>query len=96
MLQLYNFNFLTIRSIDTINKWATRLGLVGKTGIDLPQENASLVPSEEWKLRERGERWYPGETISVAIGQGAVSVTPMALSMMMALNGLLQMRELSV
>ncbi len=71
-------------SIDTINKWATRLGLVGKTGIDLPQEKASLVPSEEWKLRERGERWYPGETISVSIGQGAVSVTPLAMAMMMA------------
>jgi penicillin-binding protein 2 len=72
------------RSIDTINKWATRLGLVGRTGIDLPQENSSLVPSTEWKLRERGERWYPGETISVAIGQGAVSVSPMAMAVMMA------------
>jgi len=70
--------------IDTINKWAARLGLVGKTGVDLPQENASLVPSSEWKLRERGERWYPGETISVAIGQSYVSVTPLALATMMA------------
>ncbi|MCR4376019.1 MAG: penicillin-binding protein 2 [Acidobacteria bacterium] len=72
------------RSIDAINKWAAKLGLVGKTGIDLPQENPSLVPSTEWKLRERGERWYPGETISVAIGQGAVSVSPMAMATMMA------------
>lgn len=72
------------KAIDTINKWAVRLGLVGKTGIDLPQENSSLVPSTEWKLRERGERWYSGETISVAIGQGAVSVSPMAMAVMMA------------
>ncbi len=72
-------------NIDTINKWAARLGLVGKTGIDLPQENASFMPSTEWAARTRPDgRWYPGETISVAIGQGAVTVSPMAMAMMMA------------
>jgi len=72
-------------SIDTINKWATRLGLVGKTGIDLPQENGSFIPNTEWAARTRSDgRWYPGETISVAIGQGAVSVSPMSMAVMMA------------
>ena len=71
--------------IDDINKWATRLGLVGKTGIDLPQESASNVPSTEWARRKRADgRWYPGETISVAIGQGAIDVSPMAMATMMA------------
>jgi penicillin-binding protein 2 len=71
--------------IDTINKWATKLGLVGKTGIDLPQENASFVASTEWAARTRPDgRWYAGETVSVAIGQGAVSVSPVAMATMMA------------
>ena len=75
-------------NIDTINKWAAKLGLVGKTGIDLPQENASFMPSTEWAARTRSDgRWYPGETISVAIGQGAVTVSPMAMAMMMATVG---------
>jgi penicillin-binding protein 2 len=71
-------------SIDTIYEYASKLGLVGKTGIDLPGERDSLVPSTEWKRRTTGEPWYPGETISVAIGQGAVSVTPLALATMAA------------
>jgi penicillin-binding protein 2 len=71
-------------SIDTIHRYAAALGLVGKTGIDLPGESESLVPSTEWKRRVRNEPWYPGETISVAIGQGAVAVTPIALATMIA------------
>ena len=70
--------------IDTIHAYAQKLGLVGTTGIDLPGENGSLVPSSEWKQKMFGEPWYPGETISVAIGQGYVSVTPLGLATMMA------------
>jgi penicillin-binding protein 2 len=70
-------------SIDAIHKYAVQLGLVGRTGIDLPNESASNVPSTAQRA-ERGERWYPGETISVAIGQGAIEVTPLALATMMA------------
>jgi len=43
-----------------------------------------LVPSTAWKREARGEPWYPGETISVAIGQGQVTVTPLSLAVMMA------------
>ena len=70
--------------VDKIYKWAEKLGLAGKTGIDLPNEQESLVPSTAWKLKRYGERWYPGETISVAIGQGQVSVTPASLAAMIA------------
>ena len=56
----------------------------GRSGIDLPNEQDSLVPSSEWKKQRTGERWYPGETISVAIGQGQNSVTPMGLAVMMS------------
>ena len=54
-----------------MHKWAEKLGLARKSGIDLPNEIESIVPSTEWKLKRTGETWYPGETISVAIGQGS-------------------------
>ena len=58
----------------------TKLGLGRKTGVDLPGEEPGLVPSEEWKERVFHQKWYPGETISVSIGQGATVVTPMQLA----------------
>jgi penicillin-binding protein 2 len=70
--------------IDTIYDYAHKLGLVGKTGIDLPGEAESIVPSTEWNQRMFKQPWYPGETISVAIGQGKVSVTPIALATMIS------------
>jgi penicillin-binding protein 2 len=53
------------------------MGLGRKTGIDLPNEEPGLIPSEEWKQRVYKASWYAGETISVSIGQGAVSITPL-------------------
>lgn len=70
--------------IDQIHKWATALGLGEFSGVDLPHEVRGLMPSSTWKRERFGEQWYPGETISVAIGQGAVSVTPLSLAVMMA------------
>ena len=66
--------------VDQIHKWSTALGLGELSGIDLPHEVQGLVPSRAWKQAAVGERWYPGETISVAIGQGQVSVTPISLA----------------
>jgi penicillin-binding protein 2 len=80
----YFYTLGSMLTIDQIHKWATRLGLGGKTGIALPHENEGLVPSTAWKLRATGEKWYPGETISVSIGQGQVSVTPISLALMMS------------
>ena len=81
---VYFYTLGNMLGVDKIHKWAEKLGLAGKTGIDLPNEQESLVPSTEWKLKRTGERWYPGETISVAIGQGQVSVTPASLAVMIA------------
>ena len=66
--------------IDTIHKYAELLGLADKTGIDLPNEVESIVPSTEWKMRTAHEKWYAGETISVGIGQGQLAVTPISLA----------------
>ncbi len=65
--------------IDRIAKYATDFGLGQKTGIDLPNEVAGIMPSEEWKIRNFKQKWFAGETISVGIGQGAIAITPVQL-----------------
>jgi penicillin-binding protein 2 len=77
---VYFYTLGKMVGVDLINKWATRLGLGVKSGIDLPNEVTGLVPSTEWKRLKLKEPWYPGETISVAIGQGQVSVTPISMA----------------
>jgi penicillin-binding protein 2 len=81
---VYFYTLGNMLGVDRIHKWGVNLGLAGKTGIDLPNEQESLVPSTEWKKRTTGEKWYAGETISVAIGQGQNAVTPASLAVMMA------------
>ena len=69
--------------IDRIATFAMQMGLGKVTGIDLPGEDPGLIPSREWKARayrtstKSAQVWYPAETLDVAIGQGAVSLTPL-------------------
>ena len=65
--------------IEKIAEHAHAFGIGELTGIDLPGERSGIMPSPEWKREARGSTWYPGETISVAIGQGAVSTTPLQI-----------------
>ena len=73
--------------IETIAAYAKQFGLGARTGVDLPAEETGLVPSPEWKRRTRGEPWYPGETVSVSIGQGFVTVTPLQMAKVIAMIG---------
>jgi penicillin-binding protein 2 len=73
-------------NIDDIAHYAEMVGYGHKTGIDLPHEADGVVPSTKWKIRNFREKWYPGETISVSIGQGATTVTP--LQMAAAIGGM--------
>ena len=66
--------------IDTIAQYGHEVGIGVKTGIDLPDEAAGVMPSTEWKLKTQHDKWYAGETISVGIGQGAIQVTPLQLA----------------
>jgi len=71
--------------IEKISHYAKILGLGEKTGIDLSGEKGGLVPDPEWKRETRNLPWYPGETISVAIGQGPLQVTPLQIAAQTAL-----------
>jgi penicillin-binding protein 2 len=77
---VYFYTIGNMTGIDKIHKWATALGLGEKSGIDLPNEVQGLVPSPEWKQQRFKEKWYAGETISVSIGQGGVSLTPVSMA----------------
>lgn len=66
--------------IDRLSYYGDKLGIGHKTGIDLPSEESGLMPSEQWVERVFHRKWYAGEAISVAIGQGAVTTTPVQLA----------------
>jgi penicillin-binding protein 2 len=66
--------------IDRIAKYARLLGLGSKTGIQLDNERAGLIPDSEWKKKTLGEEWQPGENLSNAIGQGFILTTPLQLA----------------
>jgi penicillin-binding protein 2 len=81
---VYFYNVGKLLGIDRISHYATGLGLGRRTGIDLPGEEPGLIPYEDWVERVYHHKWYPGSTISVSIGQGAVMVTPVQLARMIA------------
>ena len=66
--------------IDRLSYYGSKLGIGRRTGIDLPSEEAGLMPSAEWVERVQHRKWYAGETISVSTGQGAVTTTPLQLA----------------
>jgi penicillin-binding protein 2 len=70
--------------VDKIAKWATTLGFGQLSKIDLDGEKAGIVPSTEWAATKQHRKWYPSETISVAVGQGPLIVTPLQTAVMMA------------
>lgn len=70
--------------VDKIAHYAKMFGLGQKTGLDMGQEKAGLIPTSEWKLRRYGVPWQGGETISISIGQSFVLVTPIQIACMIS------------
>jgi penicillin-binding protein 2 len=68
--------------IDRIAHYANLLGLGVKSGIGLQSENSGLIPTSAWRENVRGEKWRTGDTVSAAIGQGFILVTPLQAAMM--------------
>ncbi|OGQ07357.1 MAG: penicillin-binding protein 2 [Deltaproteobacteria bacterium RIFCSPLOWO2_12_FULL_40_28] len=71
--------------VDGLKKYATLFNLGQKTGIDLPFEQAGLIPSEEWKMQRYKQPWVASETLSIAIGQGYDLVTPLQAATMVSM-----------
>jgi penicillin-binding protein 2 len=83
LVQSCDVYFYTIgqrMGIDVIAEFGKDLGLGKATGVELPSERAGIMPSTAWKQKAKKEQWLPGETISAAIGQGYVTVTPLQMA----------------
>jgi penicillin-binding protein 2 len=70
--------------VDRLAFYSRSCGLGRPTGVELAGEAAGLVPTAEWKRRNRGANWLRGETLSLAIGQSYNLVTPIQMAMLIA------------
>lgn len=70
--------------IDRIADFMAPFGFGSPTGVDLEGENRGILPSPQWKMRRFKQKWFAGETISISIGQGYNSYTPIQLAQAMA------------
>jgi penicillin-binding protein 2 len=77
---VFFYNVANRLGIDRLAQYAELAGFGRKSGIDLPNETQSTMPSTKWKMRMFRQKWYAGETISVGIGQGAITVSPLELA----------------
>jgi len=68
--------------VDKLDQWARKFGLDKVYDLDLGGEVAGFVPSAEWKLKNKGESWFLGNTYHFAIGQGDLALTPLGVNMM--------------
>jgi penicillin-binding protein 2 len=83
LVQSCDVYFYTIgqrMGIDVMAEFGKDFGLGKATGVELPSERAGIMPSTAWKQKAKKEQWLPGETISAAIGQGYVTVTPLQMA----------------
>jgi len=85
----YYYHLANDMGIDTIARFLGPFGFGSRSGIDLAGEFTGVLPSPEWKQkrfkRPADQKWFPGETISIGIGQGYHSYTPLQLAQAMAM-----------
>ncbi len=82
---VYFYDLALKLGIDRMHEQLGRFGLGARTGIDLPGEQAGVLPSQAWKRSARKAPWYPGETLIAGIGQGYNTATPLQLAYATAL-----------
>ena len=79
---VYFYDLARTMTVDRMHDFLQDFNLGARTGVDTTNERPGVLPSSEWKLQNRGRPWYPGETLSVGIGQGYMLATPMQLALM--------------
>jgi penicillin-binding protein 2 len=81
---VYFYDLANMMGIDHIHDYLGQFGLGDLTGIDIPGEKTGILPSTQWKRnsfrRKEMQVWYPGDTISVGIGQGYMTATPLQIA----------------
>ena len=85
----YYYVLASEMGVDTMHDFMKQFGFGEKTGIDLPHERKGILPSTQWKQsayrNPAQKKWYAGETISLGIGQGYNTFTPVQLAFATAL-----------
>ena len=81
---VYFYKLAERLGVDRIAAYAKRFGLGAPLGIGLDNEKGGVIPTQEWKMKRFGKKWFQGETLSVGIGQGYVLTTPVQLASMIA------------
>lgn len=77
---VYFYNVGKLLGVDRLAEYAQAFGLGARTGVAMTGERRGLIPTRDWKLARFGVAWQPGETISIAIGQGYNTATPLQLA----------------
>jgi len=77
---VYFYNLVTRMDIDELAGFAAQFGFGQHTGVDIPDTSKGLMPDRLWKQGAKGEVWYPGDTVNLAIGQGDLLVTPLQMA----------------
>lgn len=75
----YYYRLALDLGIERFDDYMSRYGFGEPTGIDLTGEIVGILPSPAFKMKQRKERWYPGDTVNISIGQGDWKVTPLQL-----------------
>ncbi len=81
---VYFYDLAVSLGVDRIATFLKQFGFGARTGIDIYGESTGLIPSREWKEKERKAPWYLGETVNIGIGQGYTLVTPLQLTLAVA------------
>lgn len=81
---VYFINLGLKLGVDNIEKYAKKFYFGQITDIDLPFEAQGVIPSKKWKKEKLHEEWFEGDTVSVSIGQGYITVTPLQLALFAA------------
>jgi penicillin-binding protein 2 len=77
---IYYYQLANDLGVDTIHDFMKPWGFGQITGIDVEGEQTGILPSTAWKERRFKQKWYPGETISIGIGQGYNAFTLLQLA----------------
>jgi penicillin-binding protein 2 len=71
------YNLGELLGVNKLVKWSQKLKLDKKTDIDIPGEVLGLLPTPIWKEKNKGEKWFLGNTYNMAIGQGDLAISPL-------------------
>lgn len=81
---VYYYDLALKVGIEKISAMAQRFGLGIRHDLPLSSVNSGLLPTKDWKLRQRGESWVIGDTVNASIGQGFMLASPLQLAVMTA------------